>query len=65
MRSSNSDEKRFNFPWVLAALIVYLLPMAAVFVDEIVLRTFWFAGQSPQWVKRCLETIYPFWKGLG
>jgi len=59
------QRKLSRFPWLLSALIIYLLPMAAVFADEVLLKTFWFAGQSPEWASRCLETIYPFWKGLG
>jgi len=47
---------------LLGALFLYLLPMAAVAVDELVLKTYWFAGESPSWVKHCLEFIYPFWK---
>ncbi len=50
--------------WLLGALVVYLLPLIAVAVDELALKTYWFAGQSPGWVKHFLAVIYPFLRGL-
>jgi len=50
--------------WLLCAVLAYLLPMLAVVVDEKILKTFWFAGNSPGWVKDLLGFIYPFWKGM-
>jgi hypothetical protein len=50
--------------WLLCAVVIYLLPLLAVVVDEMVLKTFWFAGRSPAWVKDFLGFIYPFWKGM-
>jgi hypothetical protein len=50
--------------WLLCAVLLYLLPMLAVVVDEMVLKTFWFAGSSPAWIKDFLSFIYPFWKGM-
>jgi hypothetical protein len=45
---------------VIAFVAVYFLPLAIVFLDEIVLRTNYIAETLPEWVKAIFMSAYPF-----
>ena len=45
---------------LVVALCLYPLPLAAVYMDEAVLKTFWFSHHLPHWVGDVLRTMYPF-----
>jgi hypothetical protein len=45
---------------IIIALVLYLLPLVAVAIDELALRTFWFARTFPEESRSVFLTVYPF-----
>jgi hypothetical protein len=44
------------------AVVVYLLPLIALGIDEIVLETYWIAKQFPRGARAVFFDVYPFLK---
>jgi hypothetical protein len=67
--AATHDAKEPENPWgqscrlvnvALVLLIIYVLPLLAVAVDELVLGTYWIAKQFPDEARRVFFYVYPF-----
>jgi hypothetical protein len=60
--SRSSDENRSGRAawgkWLLAILIIYLLPYVAVLIDEVILKTFWFSHHLSYEVVKVFSVFY-------
>ena len=48
--------------WWLVGL--YVAPLLAMTLDELVFRTLWFVNYAPDWLYRGFHTLYPFFPHL-
>jgi hypothetical protein len=64
--SDAAPGERWSTVWVtvIAALMVYLLPLVALVVDELVLKTFWISRTAPRGARDVFFMVYPFLKFL-
>jgi hypothetical protein len=49
---------------IMAAIFLYLLPLVAVAIDEIVLKTYWIVGNFPDGSRSLFFDVYPFLRFL-
>jgi hypothetical protein len=49
---------------IIAAIVIYLLPLLAVAIDEIVLETYWFFSNFPKGSRSLFFDVYPFLRFL-
>ncbi len=71
MRCDSEDfevaaENRLSGLWaaIISVLILYLLPLLAVAIDELVLGTYWFVSNFPEGSREVFFVVYPFLKFL-
>ncbi len=59
-------EARLSRFWavLILLLILYIIPLIAIAIDEIVLRTFWIARQFPPGARSVFFDVYPFLRFL-
>ena len=64
--SAEADEQRVSGVWatLIVVLLLYVLPLIAIAIDELVLGTYWIASRFPDGSRAVFFHIYPFLRFL-